>query len=469
MEVEVEVEVPEMQSLECEVEVEVASKAPKMPSMNVLQAAVTCGTGEVELNEVEVEVDVKAPKLDLDCELEVECDLNPVGSKEHITVGIDAAVSPGIDALPLRFEFHPGTLFSENLSDYSARYGCHMKQYLILNVKDHVGGSKWELPPVSRIKLMTLAKHALVESAKWRTHERQDSLRVADSAKWILNCKKLKTEVLEVVKNLNNIVRDPRITHLNHVAEFMGISPISESCSHGHGADHGGRSISFYSDHKRRTIREGYVVLANRNPRMVWCRRVCLWAAATAVILPVIILLTATQHSPEVDTLVVSEVIFAVLGGLICLILTACCNSPFCTHLPLCGVTSHFMVWLTVSSDSICFYYDHKKAVEGVAPEASIPILPGFDISPPVEGCWGCTTRCYWVCAQYEFRIITIDDEWTLSFSGALERDLWRKAITTAMQRQQLSRCPVRKFLSEAKPECEHKVGCLWCSARCGV
>ena len=26
------------------------------------------------------------------------------------------------------------------------------------------------------------------------------------------------------------------------------------------------------------------------------------------------------------------------------------------------------------------------------------------------------------------------------------------------MQSQQLSSCPVRKFLSEAKPECEHKV-----------
>ena len=402
---------------------------------------------------------------------------NPLAGmgSSHIELDIAPPSPPGKcdrggAGLTQRFTFKPGIKSNADLFCSSTRHGCTMYDWLCLTVSDSHGKNCWDLNPVEVDKdLVELANGILLDCPCEHSPRRTEGGASAKkSAQWLKKeCPKLcikpnvckdpgestiPSDVNNIIKHLNTIAADNIVGRLPCMMKFMGLAPFKKD-EHGNLTD---QSLVFTSNDQRLTIREGECVLSNRNPHMVFMRRLCLWVIATVIAVLFITGSYAVFHGDGETWLKTGLAAFVAVFFCVCL--SAVCNSTFCKHVGFCGITSHMKIWLRVSKDTVSFYYEHRHMIDGHPPEAAMFILPGFAILPPTAGCVGCLTACTGCLAQYDFTLRTIDDEWTLSFSGAMERDMWKSAIKRAMRAAGLKKGSKETFLRQAKPACESPV-----------
>lgn len=355
-------------------------------------------------------------------------------------ITLDIGIRP--EANNIRFTFSTGTLLSDDLFYVRTRHGCFQKVKLCFCVIDSWTGSKWQLPPLSLRKLAQLVTDITAPNKDAKLSFRRKTL-VTDLANLLENLHerhlhKTRNRADQIAQMLTAIAKDPDAGHMPCVLDLLGLAPIPKD---------GDQSATFDENHQRLSIREGHCVLASRNWSMVCCRRVVIWLSVVCSTCGLIGVMT-----PLVSKEWYMLVVWIALGLLLCCITTLLFNSPFCKGTPLCGITSHFKIWLRVSDDSVSFFYDHTNAADGYPPQAVLLLLPGFEIIHAEQGCVSCFTRCSLCLPQYSFTIRTIDEEWELTFTSALERDLWIDALEEALRKQGLLHDPVEQFLKDAVP-----------------
>ena len=298
----------------------------------------------------------------------------------------------------------------------SGRGCCNDKTLLCLRVVDQFGQAphnEWSLAPIRVSALVGFAERILAYYEKGAdvSKETLQTCHFFKDLKGRMSiqegtCFKDPDKVSQIVQHLNVLTADPLLNQSTHMLEFLELSPIPE------GSD---RSKSFDSNNKRKTIREGYCFLANRNVKMVCFRRLIQFLISFLVscfMFGLGVAIIQAIHDHQGPGVLLEYMVL--LGSCITVFFLIQCAPHMCNRtFRRMPAPYEFNIWLVLTEDHLEFYYKRSHVVDGFPPEAVLFLLPGIHIrdtdpnKSTLESVLKNLSTCQMFCARYEFEVVS--------------------------------------------------------------